>query len=814
MGVRAEGPASKTPVVGKQASRLRPHPKMARPNRKRKGGPQNKEELIRHAGLRLAAGNAKQALDSLRLAQFKGVPTEHLDQLFHRAYLARAEELEARGLREEAESARKNAAMHGSAGGDRDPTADDILPFLHTQPADSRLATYARYLRSNPPVPDAEVMLADHLVLNRCWEQLDAFPEGCQFRADASVMATASETLDHGDWETGSRVLVPLSPESAFRHWRAFSVAMAAHIQGDVPAVAKALKGLPSEFPLRSAIKVLRANAKPGAAEGMAARSDMERLLGVGRRSISKRAQVVRRAVEGAKTAQLGRALRDFAKAVDAHSPSVTRLRLIRALYLAVEAGQLDEDAYWNAISRGVSERETECVEFLVYCQSLFKRQGSLDYLTDLAELFYAIKQAFPDDSDRRVARAKILAKLAEVVHSSGDWTLTYSAAEDICQILGDFDFESVEKYARSVRSAAIDLLRRSVAEDPANAAAHKQLVALLESRFPRKNSELISAYEHYADAVPGDPGPWIALAELRLGSNAYRKAEAALEKARGYASHDRRVSELMVAASLLAAKRNLQGGRLALALRDLSNAESVVNPRSEPIVLAWKAIASSAEAKGPSLLAAYERTLDGASPSARAKAACIVWNAIQLIDLPVPIRPKDNYKLLKLFHEAILDTCKTAPADLADVVEPMPIAFNNVAGTKIVSLLLDDLWDSVLRAVPDRDALRIFPAAVEFADLEVLRGELARRLTRTQNKTYQRILLLYSATVKYLLGEEVGASRFRKLIDSIPSNEIKPVRAAAEQLSVPVAVRFVPTLAIALKQFEFDLLDSQWDLF
>ncbi len=787
---------------------------MGRPNRKRKGGPQTKEELIRHAGGRLAAGNAKQALDSLRLAQFKGVPTEHLDQLFHRAYLVRAEELEARGLREEAESSRKNAALHGSAGGDREPTADDILPFLHTQPADSRLATYARYLRSNPPSPDAEVMLADHLVLNRCWEQLDAFPDACQFRDDATVMASASEPLDRGDWETGSRALVPLSPESAFRHWRAFSVAMAAHIQGDVPAVAKALKGLPSDFPLRSATKVLRANAKPGAAEGMAARSDMERLLGVGRRSISKRAQVVRRAVEEAKTAQLGRALRDFAKAVDAHSPSVTRLRLIRALYLAVEAGQLDEDAYWNAISRGVSERETECVEFLVYCQSLFKRQGSLDYLTDLAELFYAIKQAFPDDSDRRVARAKILAKLAQVVHSSGDWILTYSAAEDICQILGDFDFESVEKYARSVRSAAIDLLRRSVAEDPANAAAHKQLVVLLESRFPRKNSELISAYEHYADAVPGDPGPWIALAELRLGSNAYRKAEAALEKARGYASHDRRVSELMVAASLLAAKRNLQGGRLALALRDLSNAESVVNPRSEPIVLAWKAIASSAEAKGPSLLAAYERTLDGASPSARAKAACIVWNAIQLIDLPVPIRPKDNYKLLKLFHEAILDTCKTAPADLADVVEPMPIAFNNVAGTKIVSLLLDDLWDSVLRAVPDRDALRIFPAAVEFADLEVLRGELARRLTRTQNKTYQRILLLYSASVKYLLGEEVGASRFRRLIDSIPSNEIKPVRAAAEQLSVPVAARFVPTLAIALKQFEFDLLDSQWDLF
>ena len=787
---------------------------MGRPNRKRKGGHQTKEDLIRHAGLRLAAGNAKKALDTLRLAQFKGVPTKHLDQLFHRAYLARAEELEARGLREEAEASRKNAALHGSAGGDLEPTADDILPFLHTQPADSRLAAYARYLRSNPPSSNAEVMLADHLVLNRCWEQLDAFPDACQFRDDATVMASASEPLDQGDWETGSRILVQLPPESAFRHWRAFSVAMAAQIGEDMPAVAKALKGLPADFPLRSATKVLRANAKPGAAEGATARSGMERLLGVGRRSISKRAQVLRRAVEGAKTAQIGRAIRDFAKAVDAHSPSVTRLRLIRALYLAVRTGQLDEDAYWNAISKGVPEREMECVEFLVYCQWLFKRPGSLDYLTDLAELFYAIKHAFPDDSDRGVARAKILAKLAELVHSSGEWSLTYSEAEDICQILGDFNFESVEKYARSLRSAAIDLMRRSVAENPTNAAAHKQLVELLESGFPRKNAELVSAYEHYAEAVPGDPDPWIALAELRLGSNAYRKAESALEKARGFASHDRRVSELTVAASLLAAKRNLQRARLTLALRDLSNAEAVVSQRSEPIVLAWKAIASAARAKEPSLLAACTRMLDGASPSVRAKAACIIWNANYLMDLPVHLPPKDTQKLWKMFQEAILDTCKTAPADLADLVEPMPIAFDSVAGTKVVSRSLSEVWDSVLRAVPDRDVLRILPTAVEFANLEVLRSELARRLTRTQNKTYQRILLLYSATVKYLLGEEVGAGRFRKLIDSIPSNELKPVRAAAEQLSVPVATRFVPTLALALKQFEFDLLDHQWDLF
>ena len=788
---------------------------MGRSNRKQKGGPHTKQELIRHAGLRLAAGNAKQALASLRLAQFNGVPAERLDQLFHRAYLARAGELEARGLTEEAEAARKNAAMHGSSSGNLEPTRDDLLPYLHTQPADSRLAYYARYLQSNnPPCPDAEVMLADHLVLNRCWEQLDALPEACPFRDDANVVAAASEPLDCGNWDAGSRILDQLPAESGFRHWKAFCSAMAAHVRRDMPTVAKDLKALPSEFPLRSATKALRASARPRAAESASARAGTERLLGIGRLSISKRAEAVRQAVEGAKTEPIVRAIRDFATAVDPHSPTVTMQRLIRILHLAVETGQLNEDTYWDAFSRAVPERQSESVEILLYCQSLFKKPSSLDYLTEIAEMFPAIRLAFPDESDRRVARARILGRLAEGVQSRGTWAVTYQDAEDICQILGDLTFNSVEKYARDGLSAAIDLMRLSVREDPSNAAAHKQLIAMLESGLVPRTSELISAYEHYAESVPEDPEPWISLAELRLGNNAYRKAEAALEKARIYASQDNRVIDLMAATSLLATKRNLKRGRLALAVRDLSNAEAIASPRTEAIVLAWKVIASFAQAKESSLLASGDRLLDDATPPMRAKAACIVANALPSTGGSAVVPRTDRLRLQNMFRDAVRETCKTAPADLADLVEPMPVAFSCVTGPKVVPEDLGELWDCVLRAVPDRDALRIFPAALEVGALRELRGEIARRLARTDNSTYQRILLLYSATLRYLLGEDRGAGRFRKLVDSIPKQELGPVRAAADKLVIPVAMRFVPVLALALKQFDFELLEEQWGLF
>ncbi len=143
-----------------------------------------------------------------------------------------------------------------------------------------------------------------------------------------------------------------------------------------------------------------------------------------------------------------------------------------------------------------------------------------------------------------------------------------------------------------------------------------------------------------------------------------------------------------------------------------------------------------------------------------------------------------------------------------------MPVAFTGVTGPKVVPQDLGELWDYVLRAVPDRDALRIFPSAVEFGALEELRREIARRLARTQNSTYQHILLLYSATLRYLAGEDRGANRFRKLAESIPEQELAAVRAAADKLANPVAMRFVPVLALALMQFDFEVLEEQWGLF
>ena len=121
----------------------------------------------------------------------------------------------------------------------------------------------------------------------------------------------------------------------------------------------------------------------------------------------------------------------------------------------------------------------------------------------------------------------------------------------------------------------------------------------------------------------------------------------------------------------------------------------------------------------------------------------------------------------------------------------------------------LSDHWSPMLSAVLDAAMFKDFLAAVEWRQWPVLRRELVRRLPRARKPAQSRILLLYLATVRYLLYADNGGGRFQKLKASIPREEIEPVRLAAERLADAVRNGFVRQLALALRNFEFDALDE-----
>ena len=321
--------------------------------------------------------------------------------------------------------------------------------------------------------------------------------------------------------------------------------------------------------------------------------------------------------------------------------------------------------------------------------------------------------------------------------------------------------------------------------------------------------AEVIAAHEQYAAAMPEDPEPWIGLAELRLTNLAYRKAETALAKARAYAGQDERVADLQALTSVMAAQRNFKSGRHLRAKEDIESAGQFASRRSEPVVKAWTALLQYAQPAGGTLRASFGETLESSGPVVRVHALCVGLDALDSRTHKFRSKPAAKQQIEGMLDEAVTALCRENPQDLPRLLEPLPDVFSSVGNVDAVPELLGNRWGSVLRAIPDRAMFKVFPLAIEFGACLALRKELARRLPLSRDRTRQRILLLYMATVSYLLGEDRTLKRFNRLKDSIPSEELAPVRKAAERVAAATRACFATRLAEALERFDFDDIET-----
>lgn len=786
---------------------------MARRSRKKKRIRQTPKQLLDLALRRIGAGAGKQALDLLKRAQFKGASPKQTAPLWNRAYALRAIELEASGLDVQASDARERAARFQDAFDNLVPSAGRLVPFLQSLEDGPCFALYVRYLRHNPAHREAEVRLADRLVLKRCWQHVALLDEKSQFRRDSQVMASAMTAMDRGDWKRACQILQTVAATSGFRVWRAFCVAMDANTLGDRQRITRALKQLPSSFPLRSSVKTLRAAARPSSSGGSATPA-MAKLFGLGRSAVPRQGRALRNAVKSKHPARIGSAIRNFAKTVDPLAPAETAVQLALALERAVNDGDLDFLDHWDVFSFVGPPGGLRLTQQRNLVQALVGPEPLLEDVGEIAELLKNIEVLFPEPALHGLARSRILCALGKAVLSMPPWEFAPEELDDLAGIALEGPYRIDRPYMLAGLSFAANLYSLSVDEDPANTDAHKRLVKLLRGTGIAKQSELVAAYESYAKAVPEDPDPWIALAELRLRHNAYRKAQNALKKAQSYAGQDDRVIDLLALSSIVAADRNLRNRRFEAAERDILAAEARVGPRTDPLARAWRALLDYRTQSRLKLVNACERAVASSSPLVRAQAFCLALAACSSPTMHRLVPKRHQRPLKKKAAKAIRAVCDDCPEHLPQLVERLPDSFESVTSTQAIQGQLAGHWPQILRAVPDRVMFKVFLVAVEVRAWSHLRKELPRRLPRARNRAQGRILLLYLATVRYLLGEDNGGARFTKLVDSIPKSERHPVVAAAAPLADATRQSFVPQLSLALQSFNFAILDEDRGLF
>ena len=797
---------------------------MARSARKKKGRPESTERLLDQALRHINASHGKQALDLLRRAQFKGAPADRLGPLMYRASLIRAAELEARGFRQEAAALLESAKAHETSFESVELSSEQLLPWLRGLDDEASFEAYAEYLAKNDPHPEAEIHLADRLVLRRCDDALAKLEAGSSFRRDATTVLAALEPMDAGDWQSAREILRPISRTSAFRDWRVFCAVMDAHARSDWNEVGASLDRLRDDFPLAETVKALRLMAQGSHAALRAATGPAAELLGAPRARVRYLGLALRNAIKGEDSSRIAKALSDFARAADPLNPTEMQLDLLCALSLACDDESLDELDELEVAARLLRAGEELLVSNRRAVQELASNEIEFLQAETVADYLRQIHREFLDPDLRKIARGRVLERLALAVRRFRHDEILTEEAESLAEIL---EVESIDHLVSSdpfaglgllgtseMDPAAIELLRASVRANPSHREAHKRLIDLVDRQFGGKTADQVSAREDYANAFPEDPEPWIGLAELRLRSNAYRKAEAALDRAAKFAADDERILDLRAVSALVAAQANLRNARLPLAERDLAEAESRASAALMPVVLVWKVFLHSARRADGDLAAAFAEVLQSRPAALRLQVLALCLDAASGRSARPAIKGADRAALRAKIDDAVAAAVGESPAGLLAAVSRLPAAYECVASPLAVAQELRDHWSAILRAMPGSQFLDAVCLALAVDASSAVRHESLRRLRLTKSVQHRRILLLCLATARFMLREDEDGRRFQSLQESIPAEELQPVRVAAGQLGRVLEFPIPTHLSSALRSFNFHGLDSDLSLF
>ena len=143
------------------------------------------QHLLGQGRQRLIEEDGRGALDLLRQAQHADGNLEGLPLLLFCAYTLRARQLAEKGMAKEGDAMRQLAVEHRKAVGAQVLSEKDLVCYIRYLDGVEALQVYADFLRQHESLPQAERILADSLVVQRCWDGLQVIPEDHPLRRDA-----------------------------------------------------------------------------------------------------------------------------------------------------------------------------------------------------------------------------------------------------------------------------------------------------------------------------------------------------------------------------------------------------------------------------------------------------------------------------------------------------------------------------------------------------------------------------------------------------------------------------------------------------
>ena len=686
---------------------------------------------------------------------------------------------------------RSRAAQHQASISARTLPEDDLVLYLrHLDGADA-LETYADYLSTGPPLPQAERALADRLVVHRGREGLEALDVDHPLRRDAGLVARSVEAMDDGDWEGAAGLLQAVSRRSPFAPWRLFCKAMVCFGAGDDEGLRQAVDRLPEDFALSHTVAEWR---RLCAGEGGGGPLEVRRALGTEGGVAAALAGEFIQALSRRTVRDVERSLADLAAALYPDDPIHARIDLLQIAGMAVLRDMLPAPAILGMARRLLPAGRVAGVTARI---GLLIQRVSPDLWDPTPAAIYLdrLPVEFPRAPEQALARGRVFESLARTGHKAIEPDfLPPRKMQGLAALLGGRIEDPGMVFA--------DLMMASLAADPANREGYLFLLDLLRGRTADK-PRLRGILHEMAAHFPDDPAPWLELATLHYSRNAYRRAEDALAEARRRAPHDERILDLQAVGFLKSADQSRKNGRLVLAARDLERAGALGRPLLG-LVLPVKDLLLEVVASGQDAAGIVIPRLESLPAGRQLRALALLVRDLEDNAHVRNVTPEMREALGKLLAGKAALAGALGPDEVVALLAPLPADFRILYDDLQVAPVLKTLWPTLMQRLEGERLIAVFDVLMDCGGRGPVRAEIDRRLRGPAKARRDPLLLFYLAVIRHLEGQDRDSRRFAEILKKADSSTRERLRAAAARL----ARHAHGLLRQALQEFDFELLD------
>ena len=769
-------------------------------HRGKKRAPQRRlppERLLEQARQSLADGNPRKALELLRRIPHQGGDGGDPGALplwLFCACVERARQLTDKGMAKEAAAMRDRAVQHRAAIAVRSLPEPDLIRYLRCLDGGDAVSVYAEYLGGGPPLAAAERVVADRLVIDRCWQPLERLAADHALRRDAGPVQCSLDAMDRGQWECASRLLEGIPRRSPFAPWRTFCKAMMSYAAGDDRGLQRAADLLPEEFPLSGTVAELKRCAGGAERPGPAT---VQQALGTDGTLAATTAAKLRQALLRGDTHQIERHLVSLADAVYPENPLAARIDLLMIVARATLESPVPVAAFFDAAARTIPEQHLESVIaqatlLLQHCDpdEIWDPGAAVTYLDN-------VSVPFPRSADHALARACVLESLARSgaaarVHLR---PLDADATQPVTILLG-----SPPQHPDLV---LVDLLLASLQADPQSTSGYHFLLDLLRRYPPADEARLRGILHELAARYPEAPEPWLELASLDYSRNAYRRAEEALGEALRRAPYDDRILDLQAIGFLKSADQSRKRGSFPRAEQDLARAADLRRPRLEPI-LRVKRLLLDLVAAGARVEQAVAPHLEPLAPPARLRTLAVAIHDLEENSHVKNVDPRMARALRQVLARAAGAIKQLDPDAALELMADLPADCRLLYGSLRVAPVLAKWWRAVLARLDGERLTACFDTLLACGGRKTVRNELERRLRGGRAADHDPLLSFYLAVIRYEEREDYDAARFFDIVERADAAGRRRLREAAKRLATVVE----QPLRQALQQFDFESLE------